>query len=177
MIVGLTGKKRAGKDSAAAALRSIGFSVDSFAAPIRHFVAEILGIGPDELERAKEEPLGFLEGAVTPRRLMQTIGTDWGRWTIDPDLWVKLLVRRIERRQAPHIVITDCRFDNEAVAIKELGGIVIEIRRPLLCSTDTHVSENGISTSLIDHTIDNSGTLDDLRASILNLLGDSYGSF
>lgn len=169
MIIGLTGRKRAGKDSAAAVLRSRGFAVDSFAAPIRHFVAEMLGWGPDQLDARKEEPLDFLDG-VTPRRIMQLVGTECGRRMVHPELWIRLMTRRLAKRTSLDVVISDARFDNEAHAIHAAGGIVVEIQRPGLDGSDTHVSEDGISPRLIDRTIVNDGTLDDLRRKVADWL-------
>lgn len=49
--------------------------------------------------------------------LLQVLGTDWGRSTLDPDIWVHLLQDRIRRTlQIPRavVIIDDVRFPNEA---------------------------------------------------------------
>ena len=60
----------------------------------------------------------------------------------------------------------DVRFDNEAAAIKKLGGIIVEIE-----STKTstrintkagiagHSSEDGIDLKYVDYIIENNGSL------------------
>ena len=62
-------------------------------------------------------------------------------------------------------VIPDVRFDNEALAIRKEGGEIWCIARPiagLKGEAGKHVSEAGVDPKLINKTIDNSGTLDDL---------------
>lgn len=49
--------------------------------------------------------------------LLQLLGTEWGRKTIDENIWVKILQRRVHVHQSqppwPNIIIDDCRFPNE----------------------------------------------------------------
>lgn len=64
-------------------------------------------------------------GMVKDGPLMQLLGTEWGRGTIDNNIWVKLLRQRIERagslaeftnhptKEDQLAIIGDCRFPNE----------------------------------------------------------------
>ena len=52
------------------------------------------------------------------------------------------------------LVITDCRFENEAKWTREQGGVVIEIRRPGIVAND-HVSNKGVANP--EFVIDNNG--------------------
>jgi hypothetical protein len=75
MLIGIAGPKRSGKDTLARGLcAALGLSQDSFAGPLRAFVANTLGMTLAELEDAKEAPIAWLDG-ITPRHLMQTVGT------------------------------------------------------------------------------------------------------
>ena len=56
-------------------------------------------------------------------------------------------------------VITDCRFGNEAQRIRDLGGVVWAIDRPVVEDGDDHVSEISLPPELVDLTIDNNGSL------------------
>jgi hypothetical protein len=87
-----------------------------------------LGLSEEQVEGSrKEEPAPLLSGA-TPRKAMQELGTAWGR-SLHPDFWVNLW--RQEAIKDPRVVVVDdCRFPNEALAIRALGGVIIEIRRP-----------------------------------------------
>jgi len=51
---------------------------------------------------------------------------DWRRG-FDHNFWVDLWREELIYSR---IIVDDCRFENEALAIRELGGAVIEIRRP-----------------------------------------------
>jgi hypothetical protein len=61
------------------------------------------------------------------------------------------------------VCITDVRYENEARRVKDLGGEIWEIVRPGL-ESDGHASEAGLPRELIDVTIPNDGTLQQLRA-------------
>ncbi len=89
------------------------------------------------------------DGTLTARYILQTLGTEWGRDKIDPDLWAKLGVITAEKLLtgeyaynpgvgltkdrgwiAPLVAITDGRFPNEILAVRRLGGLAIKIERP-----------------------------------------------
>ncbi|MEF2249313.1 hypothetical protein RSP795_10265 [Ralstonia solanacearum] len=146
-LVGFAGLSRVGKDTAARVLiQHLGYVRESFAAPIRQFVAHILGWSLAELEARKEEHIDWL--GTTPRRMMQTVGTEWGRIGVNDRIWVNRVMRAAKDnrifRNAP-TVITDVRFDNEAETIRAAGGVVIHIVRPDALKTSAHVSEAGVT--------------------------------
>lgn len=66
---------------------------------------------------------------LTFRMLMQYVGTEAFRETIHPDAWVKALFSGYNADSK--WIITDVRFKNEADRVKEEGGYVIRINRPL----------------------------------------------
>lgn len=166
-LVGLTGRARSGKDSLAHFLvEQHGFKRVAFADPIRHAVAEITGLSVDELMDgpAKETPLDWLDG-VTPRRMMQTLGTEWGRDTIHRDLWLRVAQRKIDAALAagaPGVVVSDVRFDNEAYFVADQDGLVVEVIREGIAKVEGHASEAGVDPELIDAWVPNNGTLEDL---------------
>lgn len=91
----------------------------------------------------KREPCPYL-GGKTPTYAMQTLGTEWGRDLIDPELWTKAWQRRAEMLIAEGVVpINDSvRFDNEAQMIRDAGGIVVRLYGRGDLASD-HVSEQG----------------------------------
>lgn len=155
-VIGITGKAGAGKDTFANYLFDSlqvngGFIVtEQLAAPIKLAVACILDIDVGELEvrRFKEASLlDEYEIDTSPRQMMQTLGTEWGR-DLDEDIWLKLLQRRLEQYEeqgVEYVIITDVRFANEQRWIEEMGGCVIEIHRPITPHVSAHVSEAGLS--------------------------------
>ena len=77
---------------------------------------------------------------LTPRKLLQLLGTECGREIIHPNIWANALFadynpkfKGVEydnlKEYYPNWIITDCRFFNEAQVIKDKGGIVIRVNR------------------------------------------------
>ena len=152
VLIGIAGPKRAGKDTLAQGLKVVfNLPQDSFAGPIRRFIADILGMTPDQLEAQKEDPIEWLDG-VTPRQMMQTVGTEWGRQMVHPDLWVRSLMHRVHKTGG---IISDVRFSNEAEAIRERGGVVLQVERPGTGQGDSHLSETPLPAELVDEVIRN----------------------
>lgn len=138
MIIGIAGKKRAGKDTIAREFIKRGFVHDSFAAPIRRFVADLIGY--EITDENKELPIAWAPH-LTPRLLMQTVGTEWGR-SLDPDLWVLSFMYR-KQPLGLNVVVHDVRFENEASAIRNAGGLMIHVQRNIV-HDDNHASEAGV---------------------------------
>ena len=153
-LIGLTGLKQSGKSTAARYLRDhYGFHHADFAGPIRSLVANVIGTTVEAMEPIKEQPHPAL-GGRTPRYAMQSLGTEWGRQMIHPDVWIMAMALRI--RTTPRLVIADVRFDNEAQLIVDHGGHIIEITRSTT-TRDNHASEASIDRRYIHSTIGNDG--------------------
>jgi len=69
------------------------------------------------------------------------------------------------------VAITDLRFENEAERVIALGGEVWEVKRPGTAS-DGHASEQPLPDELITVTIDNDGSLEDLRVKVEALVAE-----
>ena len=101
----------------------------------------------------KKSPHYFtLVESLTPRKLLQLLGTECGRNIIHNNIWVNslfadykpIIVQESEERTSsdggyysipnikeyPNWIITDMRFPNEVKAVKDRGGITIRINRP-----------------------------------------------
>jgi hypothetical protein len=163
MIIGLCGAAGCGKNTVAEMLAARqGAGIFGFADPLYAAISAITGMSIAELQdrRHKERDLPWLP--ASPRRLLQTIGTEWGRETIHPEIWVMATMKRIEDSEAVIAVITDVRFDNEAEAIHARGGYVWRVVRPgagLAGSAGSHSSERGIEARLVDDEVLNDGDL------------------
>lgn len=171
-LIGIAGHKRTGKSTLAQGLSfALGLPEESFAAPLREFVARITGMTAPELDFNKEVGLDWLDG-ITPRQMMQTVGTEWGRQMVHPDLWLRSLFARIPPQGA---IISDVRFPNEAEAILDRGGIVFRVNRSNLVTFDGHASENPLPPELVTVDLWNTGTPRDLIEAAMNCLGLSVG--
>lgn len=163
-VLGITGKARVGKDTFADVLvNRHGFRKISFADPIRSMVSEMTGIPVQDLIDGplKEQIVPWI--GQSPRQLMQSLGTDWARNTIDQNIWLNHAKRRIakmaEDPRIKGIVFADIRFDNEAFLIKELGGNVLHVYRPGVSSVNDHASEAGLKTFQTPFYVVNDGSL------------------
>lgn len=164
IVVGVTGAAGAGKGTVASML---GWHEVSFADPLYDMISVMTGYSVEQLKdrQFKEQVIPWL--GKSPRQLLQTLGTDWGRDTVAKDVWRKIGVRRIEvayLRGVSCVVVPDVRFDDEADLIHdEFGGVIWEVTRPGADTCVSHVSEAGISRRLIDRTLVNGGSLDEFR--------------
>ena len=170
-LIGLTGYARSGKSTVAAILKSHAFHEISFAEPIRDFTRLLLNFTTDDLEAKKETPIDWLDG-VTPRRMMQTLGTEWGRELIHPELWIRVAMQEAKAcmlEGCSDVVISDVRFVNEAKAISEAGGQIWRIYRDTTEPNPgevLHPSESQVGTIPFDGFISNNGTLDALMRKV-----------
>lgn len=166
-IIGITGRAGVGKNLAASMVP--GGVVMGLADPIYEMLSAMLGVTTDRMRERefKEAPIPWL--GKSPRQLLQTLGTEWGRGMVRPDIWIQLCERRIDEAlesQPGPVVVADVRFNNEAEMIRQRGGVIWKIYRGSRDGDPQHSSEAGVSTSLIDRTIFNEGTVADLRAAV-----------
>lgn len=162
-IIGLTGKAGVGKDTFAKMLQEFDtYGTVSFASPLKEMLATIGFPEPSDRKDKESQIEGF---NFTWREAAQKLGTEWARG-LDEDIWVKIAKRKILANPKLNIIVTDVRFSNEAEMIQKLGGYVVEIvGRDTTTTGDSakHASELGVSSSLIDITVNNNSTIDDLR--------------
>jgi hypothetical protein len=180
MIVGIAGRKRSGKDTAAEALIEDGHARFSFATPIKLMLRAFLvyrKCPEDLIERMlegdlKEVPSPYLNGK-TPRHAMQTLGTEWGRSLISPDIWVDTMIE--VANDTDQVVCSDVRFPNEVVRLQTAGGLVVRIHRPNrpVSEFDNHPSETQIDDLEVDIDVANGGTIEDLQDLVRHLVRSS----
>jgi hypothetical protein len=131
-LVGFTGYPYHGKTTAAQALHRVyGYQILSFASTLKKMVLQLEGVTEDHVYGdKKEEPIPACGGA-TARKLMETLGTKWGREMIDPDLWLIQNATKVRSilDAGGYVVFDDVRFPNEVQLIEDLGGVVLGIVR------------------------------------------------
>lgn len=96
---------------------------------------------------------GDIESEIlTPRRILQLLGTQGGRMAVHPNIWVNATFAEYYHNEEisypqfgghidktrpeikitkPNWLITDNRFPNEANAIRDRGGLLIRVNRPM----------------------------------------------
>jgi hypothetical protein len=171
LLVGLTGRKRHGKDSCADVLvKEFGFVRYRFADVLKQvcqlvFQLSHAQVHGDEKEKETVDP----RWNTTPRKLMQVVGTEMFRETLlraipeidlgsDGSLWChsfRMWVESLPTSQ--RIVISDVRFEDEARIIRSLGGFLFRVVRPhwMAHGDDPHVSETAQDAIPVDDTVVN----------------------
>lgn len=172
ILIGIAGKARSGKDTVADMLVEQGMVKYSFAAPLKAGVRVMFGLTRDHTDGDLKEDIVPWIGR-SPRYLMQTIGTEYGRELVATDIWLRCAERVIadaEESGATGLVIPDVRFDNEAEWLRGMGGLLVHLHRPDADKVQAHRSEAGVSPDWGDYTISNHAGLDALRRNTLDML-------
>lgn len=162
-LLGISGPAGSGKDTVAEHFRDeYKTDVIAFADPMKRALREICGFPIDAWadRQWKERVIDTI--GKSPRELAQTLGTEWGRNKVGKSFWVNEALSRWRANGSRPTVISDVRFDNEAQAIRDAGGIVIAIRRPTATAVVSHSSEGGIDPDFVDAYVNNFGTIADL---------------
>jgi len=171
-IIGLSGKKRSGKDTvyqvAGDYLKKNKAKAGrvAFADPLKHEISEITGFNLEFIEKNKE---GL-------RPLLQTWGADFRRKYCGAEYWIDKMRPIVEQSSSHYDVlfITDCRFTNEARYIKEIGGTLVKVERRdsgYPESFDNHSSENDLNDyGDYDYILNNDKTKEELTQSVSQML-------
>jgi len=167
LIIGISGKKRRGKDTAAMYLSSLlgGSNTKTmyWATKLKIAAAEMLGLPPYHFfTDANKDKKYEIAAAIfmTGRQILQLLGTDCFRALFHPNFWVFQVMRDILARKEKFIIIPDTRFPNEYEAIKDQGGYVIRVERTMpVMDGDDHVSETALDGYDFDLVVDNNGDI------------------
>ncbi|WP_337878409.1 hypothetical protein [Caldimonas sp.] len=178
-LIGITGLAGSGKDTAAHQIRKLlrddgqQAALAALADPIKDMLLALGVPAPYMTERAlKEQPVPGI--GLSYRALAQTLGTEWGR-ALDADLWIRVAELRArhyvgEDGIIPTLIYTDIRFPNEAAWMRRHGGRLLRIVRPGVAPVRPHASEQHIQHMEVDVEIDNSASVDELRATLAHVL-------
>lgn len=165
-------------------------SVKDALAPIFGWERSLLEGDTVQSRAFREQPDAYWSNIMgrdfTPREALQLMGTEAGRNVFHPAIWVHSLERRLT--EGKNYVITDTRFPNELEMIRRIGGKIVRVKRgeepvwwgeavatnmlsggknqKLKNYPDIHYSEWAWLGSHMDVTIENDGTLQQLRAAI-----------
>ena len=206
-----------GKDTVADFLKSdFNFVRVGFADPIKRFVKDLFDFsdeqiwGPSEHRnkpdtryiRRQAGAFGTLDGRpsprehlyLTPRYALQTLGNEWGRDTVGPNVWINYALKVAKKIESgfdydqnkgvyldqtlethrQDVVFSDLRYRNELECIKKEKGYVVRIKRCVqFVESMNHASEIGlldVDDSEFDYIINNNGTIDSLRAQVAKMV-------
>lgn len=97
-------------------------------------------------------------------RLLQLLGTEWGRDSISKDIWCDVMkgkIQNLEREGFTHAIIGDCRFENEFDYFPSALRVRLQCEREVRktrCTqwreADFHASETGLDLYLYEDKFD-----------------------
>ncbi len=189
VLLAVLGRKRSGKDTFSDyIIKKYGFIKYSFADPLKKGIQAFFNLSNEQLYDEKLKETIDERWGVSPRTLFQVIGTDIFQHSIKsffPELkgeprkhWVILFkewyLDLIQKNPNAFVIVSDARFLHELNEIKNLGGIIIKIIRPLSeKNSDLHQSEkeiDDIPDELINYKIKNDSTLESFYQKINDII-------
>lgn len=199
MLIGVVGFAGSGKGTIGDILiRDYQFVRLSFADALKDAVSVIFGWDRKMLEGDTKESREWREQVdpwwsdkfgynVTPRLMLQMMGTEAGRDVFHDQIWIHTVARRL--KEHAHVIIPDVRFANEIDFITDNGGFVVQVSRgknpkwydiaakanaekntDLMTEYGIHYSEWAWIGHHRDYIIDNNGSLSMLESDIKHML-------
>ena len=120
-------------------------------------------------------------GGLTPRAALVKFGMFF-RDHVNVNHWADVAVRRIKAlvAEGKRVVVTDCRFMNEAQAVQDIGGVVVGVCRPDTWTGRTDDQDRAEAAvydgwdRVVDVTLVNNGTLPDLVFKVRDAVGSVF---
>lgn len=173
IIIGISGKKRSGKDEVCNAITKL-YPLGSvyrvaFADALKEEVLNALMFCEMPCVISNRFTLQMLENNKELfRPILQWWGTDFRRKMCSDSYWLNKWMKRVAKLPDNSVVICpDVRFDNERATIENNGGHMIRIKRVsydkvngnVIDDTDTHASECDLDGQTFPITILNDSSL------------------
>jgi hypothetical protein len=136
--IAVIGRMHEGKTTFSQALSDLGYTRIAFADPVKDCAAAMLTAFRNTLDEGytvssyTRQDVNDMKGQPAIRKLLQLVGTELGReWMQDEDTWVRQF--ELHFWQAVdlgiNVVNDDCRFPNEVSRLKELGFLIVRLKR------------------------------------------------
>lgn len=182
-LLGISGWANTGKDAAAAALVEQGWHLGKFSGALKEAMyrtnpqivqnhityryADL--VDAYGIERVKED---FPESRAFMTRFGKAM-----REVIGEDVWIRAALAQVP--DGKPAVFVDCRYRNEADAIRAAGGLVVRLERPGTAPAvspdgSIHISETDLDDYDFDVVVHNDSSLERLRMQ-MDAIGDMVG--
>jgi energy-coupling factor transporter ATP-binding protein EcfA2 len=184
-FVGIAGKKGTGKNTLAEMLKEamedegVKVAITGFANPLKLSVYRLF---TGDLKATEERAVQWVDHRkgdweVTLdshttwgeresfRQFLQRYGTEAHRDTFGENFWVEQALNEFKWAKYDFVILADVRFENEAEAIQDTGGFILNMKRTTPQDGDTHVSEKDLPNDYVDMYVNNEGHMDQLQAS------------
>jgi hypothetical protein len=171
-LIGISGKKRSGKDTAAAIIQAAFpagmVATLAFALALKQEVAIACGVTMQYMDEHRD--------AFRP--IWQWWGTDFRRDLFSDRYWLSRAEEQIQLNELAGFdctILTDVRFPNEADLIRDRGGILIRIETGLYM--DAHRSETELDDWPFNYTLHNDSTLEKFSEDVRRLASSPVAQF
>lgn len=176
-IIGLTGPKGSGKDTVGQFIKELYphhfVRTMAFADPIKKVIQYIFNLDPTNINHYdlfKRDAIyyqlpGHPQQIVQGRHIVREIGMLMRKY--DEKQFTDYVEREIMTNNTKNSidVITDLRFDNEYLMLRDLGARIIKIHRPNY-HYDGHITERGFDDALVDYVLYNDEDMPTLRKKV-----------
>ena len=195
MIIGLIGQKRVGKDTVASIIKDFEneYKCMALADPIKDIARIMFNFSEKQLYDAEKDVIDT-KWNIKPRQFFEQFGTDIMQFDIYKYLptlensvpqrkfWVLSLLSKLSENDK--VIITDIRGQHELEEILKFNpnAKIIRIIRPHIIDTKEHITKehitqqepDEISSEYITDTINNEGSLDDLKEKVKTFLAKHF---
>ena len=168
-LIALSGVASSGKTTVAKELTKFGYTRSKFSQILKNMLLQIPGVTEEMTEGNQKELPQNIFGGKSPREVMQTLGTEWGRELVTNTIWLDSWQRSIGG--LTNVVVEDLRFPNEAALVRKLGGEIWSIRRKGY-ENHGHSSETEMVEIKPDIVIHNDGDINGLHHMLKSVLGE-----
>ena len=195
-IIAICGFQGSGKDTLANILiKKYGYKKLSFGGTVKDIASIIFNWDRKMLEGDSKESREWREKVddwwskkleiknLTPRYILQQIGTNLFRNNFHKDIWINCLEKKLI--DYDKVVITDCRFPNELKILNKYNATIIQIYRGNLPEwfndvklgkkdppKELHESETSWIKESSNYNILNNGTIEELENIIKNIINN-----
>lgn len=179
LVIALTGFARSGKDSIAQEfVKNDRFERIGFADSLKEMLYQLnpqmpylnyIDLDNDGIVHVKDyiNYYGWEDAKSFPciRESLQILGSEAGRDVLGENIWIDTLFKK---PTAARVIIPDCRYPNEAEAVRDRGGIVVRVYREGVVSVNSHASDQINFDADIE--IHNNGTVNEAYIEIMEQL-------
>lgn len=174
-VIAVTGLKRSGKDTICDFIsKEYGYEHVKISSKLKSILKLSFDLDDDDLESSRKDTI-HPRLRVSPRTLMDFFGTHIFQYelnkimpTVGRTFWIDDLLSKGSNGR--RIVISDLRFHHEVEILKKYPDcLILRVNRQTIAQSE-YSSEKEIASLVVDHEIENNGSLQSLYDSVNTIL-------